>query len=303
MTTTISAPTDPKSVATPASPGIWGGIRTLLTISPALAWITFLVLLPTIFLVLYSVWQNDFGTVTRSFTLDNYKAAFDSQVVRTLFTRTLFIAVVSSLLATTIAYATAYIVVRKFGRYKVLAALLILIPLWVSYLMRIFAWKIILGNDGVLAGATRSLGIFEGAASAFLYSQNAVILTLTYVAIPYAFLSVYTALDRIPNHLLEASADCGASAWETFRNVVWPLSRPGAAIGFAIAFVLTFGDYVTPAMVGGLDGTMLGTIVLQQFGTANNWPMGAAIGISVIVSGLLVLAVVSLFTRLEAQID
>jgi spermidine/putrescine transport system permease protein len=85
--------------------------------------------------------------------------------------------------------------------------------------------------------------------------------------------------------------------------VIWPLSRPGVAIGFAIGFVLTFGDYVTPAMVGGLDGTMLGSIVLQEFGTANNWPAGAAIGVTIIAAGLLVLALVSLFTRLEAEIE
>src|SRR4029078_4032168 len=117
------------------------------------------------------------------------------------------------------------------------------------------------------------------------------------------FLSIYTSLDRFPAHLYEASGDCGASAWRTFRHVIWPLSRPGVAIGFGIGFVLTFGDYVTPAMVGGLKGTMLGSIVLQEFGTADNWPMGAAIGVTIVAAGLLVLAIVSLFTRLEAQID
>jgi len=279
------------------------GVITFLTVSPALAWVLVLVVLPNLFLLLYSLWQNQFGLVERTFTWDNYRALFGSEVFRVLFRRTLVIALASAALATTIAYAMAYVVVRTFGRYKILAALLILIPLWVSYLMRIFAWKIILGDNGVLAGATTTLGFGEGASHAFLYSEKAVILTLTYVAIPYAFLSVYTSLDRIPAHLFEASADCGASAWSTFRNVIWPLSRPGAAVGFAIAFVLTFGDYVTPAMVGGLNGTMLGSLVLQQFGTANNWPMGAAVGICLIASGLFVLAIVSLFTRLEAHID
>jgi spermidine/putrescine transport system permease protein len=278
------------------------GVLKFVGLTPVLVWILVLVVLPNIFLVLYSLWTNQFGTVESTFTLSNYRTTFDSEVFQLLFKRTIIIALISSLLATTIAYAVAYVVVRYFGRYKVLAALLILVPLWVSYLMRIFAWKIILGDNGVLAGAAQNLGL-EGATQAFLYSRNSVILTLTYVAIPYAFLSVYAALDRIPAHLYEASADCGASPWSTFKNVIWPLSRPGAAVGFAIAFVLTFGDYVTPAMVGGLDGTMLGTLVLQQFGTANNWPMGAAVGITVICSGLLVLAVVSLFTRLEAQVD
>jgi spermidine/putrescine transport system permease protein len=169
--------------------------------------------------------------------------------------------------------------------------------------MRVFAWKIILGENGVLNGAMKSLGLIDKPSTAFLYSTTTVIVTLTYVAIPYVFLSSYTALDRVPRHYYEASADCGASAWRTFRHVIWPLTRPGVAVGFAIGFVLTFGDYVTPQMVGGLSGTMLGSIVLQSFGTADNWPQGAAIGITIIAAGLLVLALVSLFTRLEAEIE
>lgn len=277
--------------------------RRYFAVVPMVVWILLLVAIPNIYLLVYSFWKSSLGTVDHSFTLENYKNLFSSEVFRLLFRRTLTIAIVSSVLATVIAYLMALIVVRKFGRYKLLAALLVLIPLWVSYLMRIFAWKIILGDNGVLTGIAKALGFDSSVAGAFLYSQNAVILTLTYVAIPYAFLSVYTSLDRIPSYLLEASADCGASAWTTFWKVVWPLSRPGAAIGFGIAFVLTFGDYVTPAMVGGLSGTMLGTLVLQYFGIANNWPMGAAVGITIILTGLLVLAVVSLFSRLEAPLD
>lgn len=277
--------------------------RRYVAVVPMLVWILILVALPNIYLLVYSFWKSSLGTVDHSFTLENYKTLLGSDVFKLLFRRTLTIALVSSLLATVIAYAMALIVVRRFGRYKLLAALLILIPLWVSYLMRIFAWKIILGDNGILTGIAKTLGLGDSFAGAFLYSQNSVILTLTYVAIPYAFLSVYTSLDRIPGYLLEASADCGASAWTTFRKVVWPLSRPGAAIGFGIAFVLTFGDYVTPAMVGGLSGTMLGSLVLQYFGIANNWPMGAAVGITIILTGLIVLAVVSLFSRLEAPLD
>lgn len=274
-----------------------------LTLIPAGGWIAALVVLPNLFLVLYSVWRNDLGTPVHEFTFENFQTIFGSDVFRLLFRRTLVIALTSSLLATCIAYTVAYIVVRYFGKYKVLAALLILIPLWVSYLMRIFAWKIILGDNGVLASAAKMIGLGHGATSPFIYSETSVIITLTYVAIPYAFLSVYTSLDRIPNHIYEASADCGASAWTTFWRIIWPLSRPGAAVGFGIAFVLTFGDYVTPSMVGGLSGTMLGSLVLQQFGTANNWPGGAAVGVIIIVTGLIVLSILSLFTRLEAQID
>jgi spermidine/putrescine transport system permease protein len=278
-------------------------VRRYLILIPAIVWIIFLILLPNIFLVSYSLWKNELGFIAHEWNFHNYGDLFQSEVFKTLLKRTLIIALVSTSVATLIAYPLAYVVVTKFGRYKILAALLIIIPLWVSYLMRVFAWKIILGERGVLNGLLTSTGLASGPSTAFLYSTSTVILTLTYVAIPYIFLASYTSLDRIPKHYYEASGDCGASAWRTFRYVIWPLSRPGVAIGFAIGFVLTFGDYVTPAMVGGLDGTMLGSIVLQEFGTANNWPAGAAIGVTIIAAGLLVLALVSLFTRLEAEIE
>jgi spermidine/putrescine transport system permease protein len=266
--------------------------------SPAFVWALALIVLPNIMLFLNSLWKNDFGTVTRTPTLENYQELVQSEVYRTLFWRTLVTAVSSSLIATVIAYIAAVIVVRYFGKFKLIVAILVLVPLLISYLMRIFAWKIILGEHGILVGA-----FGDAVPKNILYSQLSVILTLTYVAIPYVFLSVFVSLERIPPHITEAAGDCGASAWKTFWTVLWPLSRGGAAVGFAIAFVLTFGDYVTPAMVGGLSGTMLGSIVLQQFGIANNWPLGSAIGVVVILSGLLVLAVMSLFTRTEARYD
>jgi spermidine/putrescine transport system permease protein len=278
-------------------------VKKGLILVPVIVWIICLVLLPNIFLVSYSLWKNELGGISHEWNLNNYSDLFGSDVFMTLLQRTFIIALVSTAVATLIAYPLAYVVITKFGRYKTLAALLIIVPLWVSYLMRVFAWKIILGEKGVLNGFLESVGFIDEPSTAFLYSTTTVILTLTYVAIPYVFLSVYTSLDRIPKHYYEASSDCGASAWRTFRHVIWPLSRPGVAVGFAIGFVLTFGDYVTPQMVGGLEGTMLGSIVLQSFGTADNWPQGAAIGVTIIAAGLLVLALASLFTRLEAEID
>lgn len=278
-------------------------MKRFLLLTPAIAWIICLVILPNVFLISYSLWKNELGSIAHVWNFHNYSELFASEVFITLLKRTLMIALVSTACATLVAYPLAYVVVTKFGRYKTIAALLIIVPLWVSYLMRVFAWKIILGENGVLNGFLKSVGLIEKPSTAFLYSTTTVILTLTYVAIPYVFLSSYTALDRVPRHYYEASADCGASAWRTFRHVIWPLTRPGVAIGFAIGFVLTFGDYVTPQMVGGLSGTMLGSIVLQSFGTADNWPQGAAIGVTIIAVGLLILALVSLFTRLEAEIE
>jgi spermidine/putrescine transport system permease protein len=278
-------------------------LKRAVLVLPAFLWVVVLVLIPNIFLLLYSLWQNDLGTIVHTWNIENYRSLFGSSVFQILIKRTFLIAIAAAGIATLIAYPMAFLVVRKFGRFKTTAALLILVPLWVSYLMRVFAWRIILGESGVLNGLLKSLGLISHPSGAFLYSTTTVIMTLTYVAIPYVFLASYTALERIPNHLYEASGDCGASPWRTFWGVVFPLTRPGVAIGFAIGFVLAFGDYVTPSLVGGLSGTMLGSIVLQEFGTADDWPLGAAIGITILLTGLLFLAVVSLFTRLEAQIE
>lgn len=277
-------------------------VRTAL-VFPALVWVVVLVLVPNIFLLLYSLWQNDLGTIIHHWNVENYRTLFGSQVFQVLLQRTFLIALASAGIATLIAYPLAFLVVRRFGRFKTTAALLILVPLWVSYLMRVFAWRIILGESGVLNSFLKSIGLINRPSGAFLYSTTTVIMTLTYVAIPYVFLVSYTALERVPAHLYEASGDCGASPWRTFWSVVWPLTRPAVVVGFAIGFVLAFGDYVTPSLVGGLSGTMLGSIVLQQFGTANDWPLGAAIAMTILATGLLFLAVVSFFTRLEAQIE
>lgn len=274
-----------------------------LLVVPAVLWVCVLVLLPNIYLVLYSVWDDQLGTVVHHWSFDNYRQVFGSNVFQVLLKRTLLIAFLSATLATLVAYPLAYVVVRRFGRFKGPAALLILVPLWVSYLMRVFAWKIILGDSGVLNGFLKSIGLIDKPSSAFLYSTTTVVLTLTYVAIPYVFLTSYTALERIPAHLYEASGDCGASGFRTWWHVIWPLTRPAAVVGFAIGFVLAFGDYVTPAMVGGLSGTMLGSIVIQEFGTANDWPLGAAIAVSIVATGLVILAVGSVFTRLEARVE
>jgi ABC-type spermidine/putrescine transport system permease subunit I len=278
------------------------GVKALL-LSPAFVWILLLVLAPNIFLLLYSFWENDFGTIVQEFTTENYREGINSEVVQTLFKRTFVIALLSAGLATAIAYPAAYIVVRRLGRWKLAAALLILVPLWVSFLLRVFAWRIILGEKGILNGFLTSTGLLGEPSDAFLYSRTTVILTLTYIVIPYVFLASYTVLERIPESVYEASADCGASAWRTFWRVIWPLSRPGVAIGFGIGFVLAFGDYVTPQMVGGVEGTMLGSIIIQQFGTANNWPYGAALAVSIMLTSLVFLTLVSYLSRTEARYE
>ena len=265
--------------------------------APAVLWIAALVIAPNVILILYSLWTNSIFEVQHTFTLDNYKQVVESEVVRTLMLRSLLIALGAATMATLIAFPLAYVVVRYFGRFKLIAAMLIIVPLWVSFLMRVFSWKIILGENGILNGFLQSVGFIDEPSSVFLYSPWAVAIVMTYIGIPFVFLSSYTLLERIPPNLYEAAGDCGASPWRTFRTVVWPIARPSAVIGFMLVFIIVFGDYVTPALVGGFSGTMVGTVVLQAFGGLNNWPYGAALAMCTVLVSLIVLGLLSLLLR------
>jgi spermidine/putrescine transport system permease protein len=266
-------------------------------------WVIALVLIPNVFLLFNSLWASDGGTITHTWTFDNYSEQAQSQVVQTLLGRTLLIAVITAAIATAVAYPSAYFVVRTFRRHKLTLALLVLVPLWIGLLMRVFAWKIILGRDGVLSGALESLGLTNGPTEILLNTKWGVILALSYVAIPFVFIIAYTTLERIPDSLFEASADSGASPWRTFWTVAWPLSRSAAAIGFAMAFILAFSDYVTPQLVGGFEGTMLGSIVIQEVGLSADFPAAATIAMLILVVSATVLTLVAWVGRTEARFE
>ncbi|CAN1550348.1 ThiP ABC-type Fe3+ transport system, permease component [Paracoccaceae bacterium] len=277
-----------------------GGIGAVLRrLSPLTVylWLLALVILPNILLFGTSFLKSSGGVLVYEVTLANYGRTLASGTVQLLILRTILTAFAAALVAALIAFPLAFYVSRYMKRWKVVAVMLVVVPLWISLLMRVFAWRIILGENGVLNSFLVSTGVLEVPSDAFLYSRFAVILTLAYMAIPYVFVSSYTALERVPQSLIEASQDSGAGLWNTFRNVVWPLSKQGLAIGFALAFLLAVGDYITPSMVGGLDGTMLGMVIASQFGMAGNWPLGAAQSVVLIGAVSLVLGVIFWLAR------
>jgi spermidine/putrescine transport system permease protein len=271
--------------------GIGASLRQLSPVTVYL-WLLGLVILPNVLLFATSFLKSSGGVLVYEFTLDNYSRTLASHTVQLLILRTIGTAFAAALVAALIAYPLAFYVSRYMKRWKVVAVMLVVVPLWISLLMRVFAWRIILGENGVLNSFLVSVGILDVPSSAFLYSRFAVIVALAYMAIPYVFVSSYTALERVPQSLIEASQDSGAGLWNTFRNVVWPLSKQGLAIGFALAFLLAVGDYITPSMVGGLDGTMLGMVIASQFGMAGNWPLGAAQSVVLIVAVGIVLGLI-----------
>ncbi len=273
--------------------------------SPVLVygWLLALVIAPNLVLLVTSFFKSSSGLVVTEFTFKNYLAVLSSKTVITLVARTLFTAAVAAVFASLVAYPLAFYVSRYMRRGKQAAVMLIVIPLWISLLMRVFAWRVILGENGAINSLLVNAGILSHPSDAFLYTRFAVVLTLSYVAIPYVFVSSYTALERVPQSLIEASQDAGASAFRTFLNVVWPLSKQGLAIGFSLAFLLAVGDYVSPSMVGGLNGTMMGMVIASQFGMAGNWPLGAAQAIVLMLAVAVVLAVVGGIGRTRGVIQ
>lgn len=260
-------------------------------------WLAILILAPNALLVGVSFLKASGGLVVFEPTLANFRKLLLSESVWVLLVRTIATAAGSAVIAALIAFPMAYYASRIMRRGKTAAMILIVIPLWISLLMRVFAWRLILGETGVLNSFLVSSGLLETPSTAFLYTPFAVLLTFVYVAIPYVFVAAYAALERIPHNLIEASQDSGAGPIRTFLNVVWPLARPGTVIGIVLAFLLAVGDYVTPSMVGGLDGTMLGMVISSQFGLAGNWPYGAALALMLVVVVALLLALTLPFMR------
>jgi spermidine/putrescine transport system permease protein len=200
------------------------------------------------------------------------------------------IAVRVMLFSLVLGYPLAYFLSFYAGNRKDLLYQMVIIPLWVSYLVRAYAWKTILGSDGVLNTSLQYLHLTRHPLDFLLYSPFAVVLTLTHIYTPFAILPIYAALEHIPRNLVEASHDLGATPAQTFWKVIFPLSIPGVVAGATFAFVLSLGDFLAPLLLGGPSGIMISNIVVSLFGAAYNWPLGAAISL-----GMLVIVVSLLF--------
>ncbi len=266
---------------------------------PPLLWVTLFLLVPYALLFCYSFWSVSASqTILHSWNLNNYRELLHVHVYFETLLRSMGIAARVTIFALLLGYPLAYYLSFHAGTRKDLLYQLVIIPLWVSYLVRAYAWKTILGSDGVLNGLLLHVHVTKHPVEFFLYSPFAVVLTLTHIYTPFAFLPIYAALEHIPRNLVEASHDLGASPTQTFWRVIFPLSIPGVVAGATFAFVLSLGDFLAPLLLGGPSGIMISNIVVSLFGAAFNWPLGAAISLCMLV---LVVALLFLAERLEKK--
>ncbi|MBI1328292.1 MAG: ABC transporter permease subunit [Alphaproteobacteria bacterium] len=254
--------------------------RGYLLLSPAILIMLAALAAPLLLLVLYSFWSQDGYLVNTQLTLDQYSTALGREAYRTLFYRSLSISGMVTIVTVLLSYPMAYFIAFQVQRNKFVWLILVTIPFWTSYLLRVFAWKIILGYNGVINSGLMSLGILKQPLEFLLYNPTSVVVTLAHAWAAFAILPIYVSLEKIDRSLLEAASDLGDGPIRRFFRITLPLSLPGVIGAAVLIFVPTTGDYVTPALVGGTDGVMIANVIQVQFTKIGNWPLGAALALA-----------------------
>ena len=248
-------------------------------LSPSLLLLIFVFAFPIFFLVAYSFWTQDYVTVDTTLTFENYMTVVNKASYHELIKRSLIISSLTTLVTVLLAYPMAYFVAFVIKDHKLLWLIALTIPFWTSYLLRVFAWKLILGYNGVINGSLSNLGLIDNPLSFLLYNPFAVFVTLAHAWSAFAILPIYVSLEKIDRSLLEAASDLGDSAFRRFWRITFPLSYPGVLAASLIIFIPTTGDFITPKLVGGSEGIMVANLIQVMFGKANNWPLGSSLAI------------------------
>ena len=269
--------------------------RLGLLLGPAVSWLLVFYLVALTLLLMTSLWQQDVFTaeIVRKWTLSNYEKLFTGQggLWLRVYGRTVLLATIVTLIDVALAFPLAWFMARVVApRWRTILFMAVVVPLWSSILVRIFAWRTILGGQGLLNQFLLDIGLLNHGSSAFLYNERAIAITWAYVWLPFMVLPIFTALEKIPDSYLEASRDLGAGALGTFRRVILPLAFPGIVAGSIFVFSLTMGDFVAPQLVGG-GSQVLGGAIKDRFGVAADFPFGAALASLTLVTLTVFLAI------------
>jgi spermidine/putrescine transport system permease protein len=274
-------------------------ITSYLLISGPLLWTLVFLFVPYLIMFSYSFYLTQFPLFIPAFQLGNYVQIFTEPQYYQVLLRTTKIAILVASSAVMLAYPLAYFLVFKIksDRVRMVLYMAVIVPLWVSYLLRSYTWKTILGREGVLNSFLVWIGILDKPTDIFLYNHFSMVVTLTYIFIPFMVMPIYTSLEKIPRNLVEASKDLGLGPIRTFLNVTLPLSMPGVIAGATFTYCLTFGDFIAPFLVGGPNGMMVANVITSQFGASMNWPLGAALSVIMLFVVLTIITVSDRFER------
>jgi len=267
-----------------------GGTLALFA-GPPVLWLLLFVIVPYSGILVFSFWKTDYVDLIPAFTWSNLDRLVTDPIVRTVALRSLWIALVVTAATFAISFPLAYLGAFHVKRKK-LFVFLVIAPMWVSYIVRLYSWRLLLGDDGVINEGLRAVGLISRPIDALLFSPFAVVVTLTYVYMPFMFVSLFSVLEGLDERTLRAASDLYANPVKRFFAVTLPLTKPGIAAGVMFVFPLTFGDYIAPSLVGGTSSQMIANLIQNQFGVTFDWPFGAALALgllAVVMSALWVL--------------
>jgi spermidine/putrescine transport system permease protein len=258
-------------------------------------WLIFLLMaaVPVAFIVapigsflLISFFRADKHEIIHELTLFNYINFFGNWTYSGTYFGTILLCLEVVVVSVLVGYPIAWFIWQQKGSRRYLMLLLAVVPLFMSYIVKLYTLRSMLGLNGLISQMLLNLGILEKPSQLFLFNQRAVLITMVVIYLPFVILPIFLALERIPRSLLHASIDLGAGAWDTFRRIVLPLSFPGTVAGALFVFVLALGDFITPQMVGGTTGFTIGRVIFSQFGLAFDWPFGAAMAAILFLTAL-----------------
>jgi putative spermidine/putrescine transport system permease protein len=252
-------------------------LRSLLLLTPPMGWFLLIYLASLALLLITAFWQIDTFTtqIVQVWNLDNFRTILFDPTYRLIIGRTVLMAAAVTVTDAVLAFPFAYYMARVASRRtQTLLFAAVLLPLWASYIARVYSWILILNNSGVLNWSLQSIGLPPANIG---YTNVAMWLVFSYIWLPFMIIPTYAAMERVPESLMEAAADLGARRWRAVRDVVLPLALPGVVAGSIFTFSLTLGDYITPILVGGAGSTFIGNVVYNSVGIANNVPFAAAL--------------------------
>ncbi|MGH3649249.1 MAG: ABC transporter permease [Acidimicrobiia bacterium] len=259
--------------------------RGLLIGLPALVYLVLLFAFPLLLVFVYSFASRSATgqTVLRDWNIDSYQRLFSPLVVE-IFVRSFVLALLTTAICFVVSYPFAYYIATRSPRVRNVLLVLVMIPFWSNFLVRTYAWRVILGSDGLVSQVSQALG---GEPIRVLFTNSAVLIGLVYGFLPFMVLPMYAAIERLDWNLVEAARDLYASGWAAFRKVTFPLSMPGVVAGSILVFIPSLGAYVTPAILGGARTVLMGDYIVSQFLAARNWPFGSALSFAVMFVMLL----------------
>lgn len=259
-------------------------------LAPGLGWFALFLVLPCAIVFVYSFFERGtYGGIDPVFTFENYSRAADPLYLSILL-NSARIAVLTTLVALAVGYPAAYLIATAPKAWQTPLLVLVMLPFWSNYLIRTYAWIVLLNREGLINNGLQGLGLIDEPLP-LLYNEFAIVVGLVYGYLPFMVLALYSSISRLNREIMEASADLGATSFRTFLRVVLPLTLPGIAAGSIFVFVLSIGNFITPDLLGGGRSLMVGNLIFDQFLSARDWPFGA--GLAFVLIGVMMLLLIA----------